>query len=62
MYYIELVWNREFDWSRYGTVYTSVDQAVNTARKLMLAGDGASVKEARIVDNIGNVVVPNVSC
>lgn len=63
MFYIELVWNREFDWSRYGGGhYPTKELAEACAKSLLMMGDGASVKKARIVDEEGNVVIPNVSC
>ncbi len=61
-YYIELVWNREFNWCRWGHGHATPEAAASAARSLMNAGDGASVKKARVVDDEGNVVIERVSC
>ena len=61
MFYVELVWNREFDWSRYGNGHATKEAAAATAKALLNMGDGASVKKARIVDAEGTVIVPRVS-
>jgi hypothetical protein len=46
---LELVWNREFNWSTWGH-----DNDLNTAKKSLISirdsGDGARVKKVRIVD------------
>lgn len=62
MFYIELVWNREFDWVLFGNAHPTKDKAILVAQSLMNSGDGESIKKARIVDQDGNVVVPSVSC
>jgi hypothetical protein len=62
MFYIELVWNREFHWTQYGSGYPTKDQAIAKAKALLNMGDGASIKKARIVDEDRKVVVPYVSC
>ena len=55
-YYLELVWNREFDFVRHGSAHDSVDAAVIAARRLENMGDGAAVKKTRIVNSEGDVV------
>jgi hypothetical protein len=55
-YSIELVWNREFDWSYWSDPYDSLESAKASAKSLADSGDGARVKKWRIVDDTGEVV------
>jgi hypothetical protein len=57
-YNIELVWNREFNWSSWSDPYDSVKLAKASAQSLADSGDGARVKKWRIVDEDGQVVYP----
>lgn len=61
-YFIEVVWNREFHWTTYGNSHETKEKAEAEAKALILAGDGARVKKARIVDSEGSVAIPFVSC
>jgi hypothetical protein len=53
---VELVWNREFDWVRYGNPYETLREATSFARAMENSGDGARVKKTRVVDAKGKVV------
>jgi hypothetical protein len=53
---VELVWNREFDFTPYGAPYETLDLAIEFAKKMENMGDGASVKKTRVRDEDGNVV------
>jgi len=55
-YQVELVWNRSFDWVRFGPQYDSLDRAIAFAKVTENMGDGAEVKETRIVDDNGAIV------
>lgn len=57
-YRIELVWNREFDWSYYKRD-DDLDHAKKVAKGIRDSGDGARVKKVRIVDNETDEVVWN---
>ena len=56
MYRIEVVWNREFDWSGYGKPYDTPEQAIEAAKDVVNSGDGARVKKAQVLDEEGQVV------
>jgi hypothetical protein len=56
MFQIELVWNREFDFTPYGRASHDLDEAIRDARALENMGDGEAVKKTRVVDEDGNVV------
>jgi hypothetical protein len=47
MYYVELVWNREFDWVTWKSFY-SIKEAITEAKMMENSGDGASVKKTRV--------------
>jgi len=55
-YYVELVWNREFTWVRYGRPCPSLGDAIRYAERTQNMGDGACVKKTRVVDEEGKVV------
>lgn len=55
MFYIELVWNREFDWVSYGSGWHTVSETIGIAKSLYDSGDGARVKKVKVVDSEGNV-------
>jgi hypothetical protein len=54
-FYVELVWNREFNWVRYGEGHPTLEDAVKKAIALEGMGDGARVKKTRVIDGEGNV-------
>jgi hypothetical protein len=54
-FYVELVWNREFDWCQHGSWYESLDEAIDAARAIENSGDGAGVKKTRVVDENGAI-------
>lgn len=49
-YTIELVWNREFHWSRWNTS-NDLEQAKKSAKDILYSGDGARVKKVRVIDS-----------
>lgn len=53
---VELVWNREFDFVRYGEPHETIEQAIAAARSIENSGDGARVKKTRVVDSDEKVV------
>ena len=53
---VELVWNREFHFVRFGEPHDDIQQAIAAANGIQDSGDGARVKETRIVDEQGEVV------
>lgn len=58
-YRIELVWNREFNWSPYGKPTDDLKDAILTARSILYSGDGTRVKKIHIVENDTGKVVWN---
>ena len=56
---VELIWNREFCWSLYGNDYDTMKSAKEAAISIRDSGDGARVKEARVIDNQTEKVVWN---
>ena len=55
-YQLELVWNREFTFRRFGSTFENLDVAIAFARHVECSGDGCSVKKTRIIDQ-NDVVV-----
>lgn len=53
-YIVEVVWNREFDWSQYSN-HDNLYVAIEAAKQAENSGDGARVKKARVVDSEGKV-------
>ena len=60
MFYIELVWNREFKWVQYGEPHKTKEEAIEYGKVLLDMGDGTRVKQVRISDVDGNIVVQRV--
>jgi hypothetical protein len=59
-YQIEVVWNREFNYSKLGTIRKGMlDDIINYTQVFMCAGDGARVKKARIIDTETDEIVWN---
>jgi len=56
MYFVELVWNREFDWCSYGGKHDTIESAIKSAESIQNSGDGERVKKTRIIDGEGKVV------
>lgn len=57
MYFIQVVWNRDFDWVELSLpAFHDLDKAIQYAESDALHGDGARIKKHRIVDAEGNVV------
>jgi hypothetical protein len=50
MYQVQLVWNREFNWSNYGELEDNLDKAKNLAIAMRDSGDGASVKKVQVIN------------
>lgn len=50
MYQVELVWNREFHWSRYGDPKDTLKEAKKSGQSIYDSGDGARVKKYRVID------------
>lgn len=48
-YSVELMWNREFDFSHYRKTF-DLESALKLAESLSNMGDGTSVKRIRIID------------
>ena len=57
MYQVEIVWNREFHWTLYGSPYPTKEEAIRFAERMKYLGDGASVKKIRVVDTETDSVV-----
>lgn len=57
-YTIELVWNREFNWCHYRND-NDLENAKKSALEILYSGDGARVKEIRIIDNTTDKVIWN---
>ena len=55
-YTVELVWNREFHFVRYGTGHGELKSAIKSAESIENSGDGARVKKTRILDEDGKIV------
>lgn len=55
---IELVWNREFNWTFYKSV-DDLEYAKKIAIRIRDSGDGARVKKVRIIDNDTDKVIWN---
>ena len=58
MYYVELVWNREFNWTGCGDAFATKKAAKKFGKELLYGGDGARVKKFRVVDNDYEIVYP----
>ena len=56
MYQIQLVWNREFNWSNFGRPYEDLEEAKTAAISIRDSGDGARVKKVQILDENDKVV------
>ena len=56
---IELVWNREFNWVKFGQPYATLAKAKQAAISIMDSGDGARVKKVRVIDMTTDKVVWN---
>ena len=56
MYTVELVWNREFHFCRFGEKYPTKETAILVAQRLLDSGDGARVKKARVLNDKDEVV------
>jgi hypothetical protein len=55
-YAVEIVWNREFNWTWWKS-YSSIEEAKSAANDALDMGDGARVKKARVIDcETGKVV------
>ena len=50
MYQVELVWNREFNWTRFSTPKNTAKQAISLAKSMLNSGDGARVKKVRVIN------------
>lgn len=57
MYYVELVWNREFDFVSYGGPHTTIEEAIKFVQDIENSGDGARVKKSRIINDDTEIVV-----
>ena len=55
-YRVELIWNREFNWSHWGSDYISLEIAKQSAISIRDSGDGARVKKVRVLDENDKVV------
>lgn len=54
---IELMWNREFNWSNWTNGEDTLEKARASAIEIRDSGDGARVKKVRVIDTeTGNVV------
>lgn len=49
-YQVEIKWNREFHFVRFGAPFNSKHDAVAKAKSLLDMGDGARVKAARVIN------------
>lgn len=47
---VQLVWNREFDWSNYGKLHSDLEVAKEFAIDIRDSGDGERVKKVRVID------------
>ena len=55
-YQLELVWNREFTFRRFGSAFENLDACIAFAQHVECSGDRCSVKKTRIVDSDDVVV------
>jgi hypothetical protein len=58
-YTVEVMWNREFHYTPRPQIFTDLTAAEKYALEMKDSGDGERVKEARVVDQDGNVVIPS---
>lgn len=58
LYQVEVVWNREFNFCKYGTPTQEFDKAKKIAEDIINSGDGARVKKYRIINSNGDAVYP----
>ena len=56
-YQIQLIWNREFNWSNYSSPVNNLNSAKAAAISIRDSGDGARVKKVRIVNTITDEVL-----
>lgn len=52
-----LIWNREFHWVDYAKPYEDLSLAILSAKSIRDSGDGARVKNVKIIDNTSDKVV-----
>lgn len=57
MFNLEVVWNREFNFVRFGKSYSSIDEAKAAGENITNSGDGARVKKYRVVNTDSDDVV-----
>lgn len=57
IYQIMLIWNREFHWVDYAKPYEDLSLAILSAKSIRDSGDGARVKNVKIIDNTSDKVV-----
>ena len=50
VYRVEVIWNRTFNWSRFGPPCLTIEAAEKMAEDIKNSGDGARVKETRIIE------------
>lgn len=55
-YRAQVVWNREFFFCNVGSRFEDLDKAITFVQSIENAGDGASVKKSRIIDEEEDVV------
>lgn len=54
-YQVEIKWNREFEFVPHGAPYEDLDMAIGYAEWCAEMGDGARIKDKRVVDQDGVV-------
>jgi len=57
MYTLELQWNRDFI-IKLSNSYNTLDAAVKTGKEMLSSGDGAEVKDFRVLNDEGEQVYP----
>lgn len=57
LYYVEVMWNREFHWALVDVPPMPREQADGYAKTYLCMGDGASVKNVRLISESGDEII-----
>lgn len=59
MYQVQVVWNREFNWSYYGDICDTLEKARLKAISILDSGDGTRVKKVQVINDEHEVIIPS---
>lgn len=56
---VQVVWNRDFNWSNWGALHSKLESAKSSAISIRDSGDGGRVKKVRVVDTTTDRILWN---